>query len=463
MNFKTIDELLEYTQNIKNKSINDIIANNNSLNNNHVVKNKGRLGNLVETEFYHYPNNNKAEADFSNLGVELKTSGLIKRIDKKNNVKIKAKERLVLSMINYMEVINEDFENSHLMKKNNLILILWYCYQKGIDFKDFKFVNYMLFSLKRDEDVIRNDFNIIKEKIKEGKAHELSEGDTTYLGACRKGQKGDKLRQQPNSNIGAPSRAFCLKNSYMNSIVAELYEDKNIGKPKKHKYLSVMDYVKEKLEPYFGMTQREIANKIGLLKTDKIPKDINKKISNKLIGKDDELEDLDDIFKNSSYIIKNTPVYKNYKPRERMSFKNLKFSDFEEEWEDSEWKLYFEETTFITICYEVTSNKSKNGDRILSDVRKFTFNSEDIDSIGHTYDMIKNALNLYENRIFCDDLNKYCTYLPTPKSFEGQIMEIMPKQSKGKGSYNSFFINDKDTIKVCFGLSKDVLWKKLLN
>ena len=39
---------------------------------------------------------------------------------------------------------------------------------------------------------MKQDYNKIVAKILDVKAHELSEGDTQYLGACRKGQKEDK-------------------------------------------------------------------------------------------------------------------------------------------------------------------------------------------------------------------------------------------------------------------------------
>ena len=40
--------------------------------------------------------------------------------------------------------------------------------------------------------IIIDDYNQINEKIKQGKAHELSEGDTMYLGACTKGATAKK-------------------------------------------------------------------------------------------------------------------------------------------------------------------------------------------------------------------------------------------------------------------------------
>lgn len=59
--------------------------------------------------------------------------------------------------------------------------------------------------------IIRKDYDTIITKIRNGQAHTLSEGDTMYLGACRKGQKGESLMPQHNSETGAPRRAWSLK------------------------------------------------------------------------------------------------------------------------------------------------------------------------------------------------------------------------------------------------------------
>lgn len=71
-----------------------------------------------------------------------------------------------------------------------------------------------------------------------------------------------------------------------------------------------------------------------------------------------------------------------------MSFKTIRLSDFDEEWDDSEWKNFFEEITIITICYQEV-NRSRNGYRILKDVKKITFDDEDLDSFEKTYNQIK--------------------------------------------------------------------------
>ena len=79
---------------------------------------------------------------------------------------------------------------------------------------------------EKDLLIIRKDFETIVNKIKKGEAHELSEGDTQYLAACRKGQKGEKPRKQPFSDILAPRRAFSLKPAYMRTILSYVKDQK---------------------------------------------------------------------------------------------------------------------------------------------------------------------------------------------------------------------------------------------
>ena len=131
-----------------------------------------------------------------------------------------------------------------------------------------------------------------------------------------------------------------------------------------------------------------------------------------------------------------------------MAFKTLQLSDFEEDWEDSYWKNYFEETTLIVICYEAKNRKIKNGYRTLKFVKQMSFNDEDLESFEKTYNRLKEAVEK-------EDIN----LLPTPNSFEGQLLEIAPKGQKGDDAYNNFF--KKDKTKVAFMISKTLLNDKL--
>lgn len=60
---------------------------------------------------------------------------------------------------------------------------------------------------------------MIVNKIKAGKAHELSEGDTLYLGAAPKASTSADRRKQPFNEELAKPRAFAFKNSYMTYVL----------------------------------------------------------------------------------------------------------------------------------------------------------------------------------------------------------------------------------------------------
>ncbi|MBR3112834.1 MAG: hypothetical protein IKH29_03870 [Methanobrevibacter sp.] len=444
MKFKTERELLEYTANIKGKTFKEIDSKN-LLDSASLRKQKGLLGHVVETGFYKYPRNSDSKADFEELDIELKVTGYVKN----KNGSVRAKERLVLSKINYNEIITETFESSHVLGKCKKMLIIWYEYDSTKEAKDFLITDFQLYDMTDDFEIFNNDFEIIKRKVLDGRAHELSEGDTSYLGACTKARTSSDRTPQPFSEILSKPRAYSLKNAYMTGILRELTEKPTTTITSKQEFKTVIEYVKSKLQPYFGKTQLEILEEItGRQYSEKIPKNISKMISDELIGKDSELAKKNELFAKTSFIIKNLPIKEDGKPRERMSFKTISLSDFETDWEESYWKNYFEETTLIVVCYN-EKNRSKNGYRILSDVKQITFDENDLESFEKTYNQIKIAIEK-------QDIN----LLPTSANgFKNQLLEIAPKGIKGDDAYVNFFKRNK--TKVAFMISKKLLVEKL--
>lgn len=64
---------------------------------------------------------------------------------------------------------------------------------------DLRYIFTVIWKLpEKDLLIIKHDFEVIVDKIKRGKAHLLSEGDTEYLTACRKGNKSVKLPSSTN-------------------------------------------------------------------------------------------------------------------------------------------------------------------------------------------------------------------------------------------------------------------------
>jgi len=437
MEFKTIEKLLEFTKGIKGKSFEELDKYGYLEN----KRDKGRYGKIVETGFYKYSTNNDARADFESIGVELKVAGFIKN----KNKTIKSKERISLGMIDYDKLIFEEFEFSKLLFKNKKLLIIWYEYLKGVEDKKFVIQNYQLYDMSIDLETIRADFYLIKNKVSAGEAHLLSEGDTSYLGAATKGSKG-QTRSQPKSSKLAKPRCFSLKQSYVTGILRSI-DSKLISNSN---FTNVVDYINFSLNNYFEKTQIDILNSLGVfIKKEKIPKNLNKMISDRLIGKDNELEKKDELFKKTRFIIKNIPLNTDGYPIERMSFRNLILSEFEENWEESEWKLFFEEVTIILICYE-GSRKVRNGYRVLKDVKKITFTEKDIEEFEKSYNLVKETIKKR-------DIN--CLPIPLKKNKKGRPLVVAPKSTKGASAYINFF--EKETTKVCFMLEKEFISKKI--
>lgn len=132
-----------------------------------------------------------------------------------------AKERLIISMINYMEIVEMDFYNSNAWGKLENVLLIYYLWdplkQNQLDY----LINFIYMFTPDGEDlkIIENDFYTIRQKVLNGKAHELSEGDTLYLGAATKSSNSKNRTPQPFSDIPAKPRAFSLKASYMTYIL----------------------------------------------------------------------------------------------------------------------------------------------------------------------------------------------------------------------------------------------------
>ena len=98
--------------------------------------------------------------------------------------------------------LNEEFKDSHLWNKSKLILLVYYLYLKEIQYRiDYKIDYVKLFTPpEQDIKIIKHDYEVIVRKIREGKAHELSEGDTLYLGAATKAASSADRRKQPPSS-----------------------------------------------------------------------------------------------------------------------------------------------------------------------------------------------------------------------------------------------------------------------
>lgn len=184
---------------------------------------KGAFGQLVEQLHFGYPPNSVAELDFPVARLELKATGALHA-----RRGWRAKERLVLSNINYEQLIHEaEFSVSSFFAKNARLLLLVYLWVADTSPMDYKVIGIGVVELDAlepaERQVIEDDWQKIRQMVLEGRAHEISEGDTVYLKAARKGAgTGLDDRSQPCSPIPAPNRAFSFPASFVTRLIAPL-------------------------------------------------------------------------------------------------------------------------------------------------------------------------------------------------------------------------------------------------
>ena len=187
-------------------------------------------------------------------------------------------------------------------------------------------------------------------KIKAGKAHEISEGDTIYLGACTKGATRDSsYRKQPYSDIPAKQRAFSLKLNYVNLIIKEDIDSEPIVKTISQYGAgqSFEDYVIQQFNPYLNRSVNYLLKKFAP-NIDKKPKNYCDIIARGILGiKKRKIAE----FEKANISMKTIRIYASGMPKESMSFPAFKYIDLLEEkhWESSELFLTFTKRFFFVI------------------------------------------------------------------------------------------------------------------
>lgn len=309
--------------------------------------NKGSHGHILEEDVYHYGINSNSAPDFEKAGIELKVTPY--KINK--NGTLSAKERLVLNIINYKEEYKNSFYGSHFWYKNKMIEIIWYLHEDDKPKSEFKITDSLLFQFpKEDLPIIIQDWTTIINKIKSGKAHELSEADTMYLGACTKGANAQSVRSQPFSDIPAKQRAFCLKTSYMTQLVRDYIGKENLERLN-FNYSGKKSFeqeIEESVVKYKGMSVTSLKKFFDLnIKA----KNINEIILARMLGTQGKLSNTDEFIK-ANIIPKTIRVSQNGTIKESMSFPTFKFEKIiKEEWKECDLYKMFSTTKWLFAVF----------------------------------------------------------------------------------------------------------------
>lgn len=426
---------------------------------------KGKMGQTVEKIHFEYEPNSVSEPDFKEAGVELKCTPL-KRLGDGSMV---SKERLVLNIIDYVAEGSASFDTSSFWKKNRLLLLMFYLNEKDESILDlvFKIIRYWNFP-EEDLKIIQDDWNVIHKKILDGKAHEISEGDTLYLGACVKGTRGqaDK-RRQPFCDIDADQRAYSFKSTYLNYIIldslshAEMHGEIFLSKKqqefieaKRNEGASIVtniseyqgdetfeEFIANRFKTYYGKDINEIESMTGRAISTEV-KAVSYSTCRAILGvNSSKITE----FEKANLQLKTIRLDPNGNLKESMVFSQIQYKEIvnEEEWEDSVWYRTLTQR-FLFVIFR----KDRSGDprlSILERVMFWTMPAADLEVAEAFWRDTRDKIRLgdFDHFIAASD-GRICNVRPKAKDSSDQMETASGSFAKKKG----YWLNRDYILKV---------------
>lgn len=415
-----------------------------------IATGKGGIGLVIEESWFGYSPNSESEPDFPEAGVELKVTPYLRG---RNG--IHAKERLVCNIINYMEEYDKTFATSAFWHKCNTMLLMFYEHLKDKPRGDFRIDEAILFSFpEEDLIIIEHDWETIIKKVRAGKAHELSEGDTLYLAACTKGANASSVRPQPFSDIKAKQRAYSLKSSYMTQILNK-YIFGNVQNPRIIRHWSSLqdctfeDYIIRKVSEFYGKTQQELKSIFGV---DSNAKSLNEILLARMLNVSGRIAYTEE-FQKAGIVPKTIRVQKNGSIKESMSFPTFDFIELsqEDEWEESKLYNYLAPTKFMFVIFQ----EREDGQYVFDRVMFWNIPNDDLEEVcrvwKRTVDTLRNGV------VFTPTARGTSNNLP--KQSESDVAHVRPH---AKDSSDTLPLPDGRTMaKQCFWLNNTYIKKQI--
>lgn len=411
--WESIQKVHEHALKIVGKKVKDIVAEESVQRFYKNPKNKGWLGNVIESDCFGIANNSRKEADFTTLGLELKVFPIQRVNIGKKTEKWSAKERLVLGIIDFKDEYSQSFETASFMRKAKEIELIYYEYESNkvytfdgkdrADYPEFTIKAADLFNLnslpKEDLAIIRQDWETIVKKIKDGKAHELSDSLTRYLAATTKGAKTEQnMTIQPFSTIKAHRRAFTLKQKYMSVLIKEKMGEKfekaihNVNLLEEKTFEEI---ICEAYKPLIGKTKLELGEMLGVEIREKDDKASSSILAKKMLNLQGDIANTEE-FQKAGIEVKVVTVARNKKGilnnKTTEGFKLKNYFDplevYKQTFEESIVYDYLSSSRFLLVIWEKTSE-----DVIFRGVKFWSIPYEDLEvSIRECYSQTQKVL-----------------------------------------------------------------------
>lgn len=426
-------------------------------------KNKNYVGDAFEL-WMGVEKNSRSEADIADLGVELKATPykFVKSRRKSDNKQlVSAKERLVLNIINYMDEAKATFDTSSFSHKDKLMELIFYNHNTEKPKTEWTFDEAILFSFpEKDLEIIKHDWEIIHKAILDGKAHELSEGMTDYLGACTKGASKKTVREQPFSKIKAKQRAYSLKAAYMTSLLRNyVFGDKHDPAIRKERYEtqsekdtnpieteeiatanelkneSLDNIILRKINSFKGKSVADLKKEFGIKKTSS-SKQLNSIIIARMLGlKGNSANSAEEVQK-AGIKIKTISLNPNNSVKEHMSFPKFKFKELiNQSFEDSVFYDELSRRFLFAVFKNLKKDKPKDEEIIFIGAKFWHLPNKDLPIIESVFnDTIATAKNGVHLRV-----TKNRVYNNFISAKEERIAHVRPHEQKSqyvKGDYS---------------------------
>ncbi len=212
------------------------------------AKNKGAVGKVYEFAFGIEPNS-RPEADFPGAGIELKSVPI--RIV---TGEARAKERVSLTMINFLTLPSEQWDTAPVRKKLNDLLLIFYRWDPLQPIARFETLAAEIW--QPDAESLRQmqvDWESVRDLVRIGRRDEVSEGSTRLLGAATKGL-----------GHGSTSRAWSLKQTFVGYIYRSISSDLPITTaPSLDPGATFEREVLARVEPHVGRSLADLAEVVG--------------------------------------------------------------------------------------------------------------------------------------------------------------------------------------------------------
>jgi DNA mismatch repair endonuclease MutH len=297
------------------------------------------VGHAIEA-WFGIPRNAMPGPDFPAAGIELKAVPLVRG----TNRQLRIKERTVVSLIDYETLAGETWVTASVRKKLK-ILFVFFEHLLGHPKSEFPIHSVILWEPRGEiEAQIRRDWEAVRQKTRDGRAHELSEADGRILGPCTKGASSASLRRQPFSEVRAMSRAFALKPSftfalYVEPRVAPL-DESDIAES------ATLSEVRPAFQEFVGRTIESVANEMGVRPSK--AKNHAARVVRRAIDHSSPLPAHE--FRRIGPTIRVPRVDTKSLPYEAVSFPAFKHIELvEEEWDDSALLSYVEHMLLIPV------------------------------------------------------------------------------------------------------------------